>query len=86
MAIHIRDEATSRAVRELARVAGVGLTEAVRMAAEAELARRRRDRPLHERLRAIAEAIPRRPEAGLPADKAFYDSLYEEGDGRGGGT
>jgi antitoxin VapB len=76
MPFHIRDEATDKAVRELAAQTGLSLTDAVRLAAENELRRRRQAKqPLAERVRAIqSRALAFKP-TGLRADKAFYDDL-----------
>jgi antitoxin VapB len=77
MGIFIKDPATDKAVRRLAKRRGVSLTEAIRTAVlkdlgetsaadeDAQLAE------LHKKLAAY-------PDTGLKADKAFYDSLYEE--------
>ena len=76
MAFHVRDKETDTLVRELARVRGVGLTEAVRAAAEAEL--KREKTPLRERIRPIQDEIASWGRTGLAADKAFFDSLNDE--------
>ena len=80
MAFHVRDKATDTLVRELARVKGVGLTEAVKAAAEAELKRERDKLPLYERIKPIIDEIAALPKSGLKADKAFFDSLNDEDD------
>ena len=77
VAFHVRDRETDGLVRELARVKGVGLTEAVKLAAEAEL---KRELPLYERIRPIIDEIASWPKTGLKADKAFFDSLNDEED------
>ena len=76
MPFHIRDEATDKAVRELAAQTGLSLTDAVRQAAENELRRlNQKKRPLSERVRDIqSRALAYKP-TGLAADKAFYDEL-----------
>jgi antitoxin VapB len=84
MAFHVRDPKADKAVRELAAFKGVSLTEAIRLAAENELDRARsaeaeRDkRPFVERIKDIQDRIAARGRSGLKADKAFYDSLYED--------
>ncbi len=78
MPFHVRDQETDALVRELARRRGVGLTEAVKQAVNAELRRDTRETPLQERLKALQDKVLSRPATGLEADKAFYDSL--EGD------
>lgn len=78
MPLHIRDEETTRLVRDLAAATGRTLTDAVKMAARNELARRNAEPSRFERLRAITEEIASLPRTGLKADKAFYDSLNDE--------
>ena len=75
MPFHVRDEKTDALVRELAHRRGVGLTEAVRMAVNAELKRVGDERPLRERLRGIAREIAQYPDTGAKADKVFFDEL-----------
>ena len=79
MAIHISNERTERLARQLAAMEKTGLTAAVTIALANEIERRQAQRSLVDigvqfcrELR--AKANPR----GLPADKAFRDSLYEE--------
>lgn len=77
MAFHIRNPETDRLVRQVARLKGIGLTEAVHMALEHELAREEATTPLAERIGEFSRNLRARshPERGLPADKAFFDSL-----------
>ncbi|MGE0714933.1 MAG: type II toxin-antitoxin system VapB family antitoxin [Alphaproteobacteria bacterium] len=75
MAFHIRDERTDALVRELARLKGIGLTEAVREAVTAELAREHGKTPLRERLRAVAAPIAAYRDTGRDIGKAFFDEL-----------
>jgi antitoxin VapB len=76
MAFHVRDAATDKAVRRLAKLKGKTLTETIREAVEHEYERVRSEIPLIERLKPIQEefAALRKP-GGLPADKAFFDEL-----------
>jgi len=76
MAFHIRDEATDKAVRRLAKLKRKTLTQTIREAVEHEYERARSGIPLIERLKPIQDqfASLRRP-GGLPADKAFFDEL-----------
>ena len=77
MAFHIRNPETDRLARKVAALKGVGLTEAVHVALEQQLA--------HEQAKSNSVEIAlefvkrfqaeRDPVKGLPADKAFYDSL-----------
>lgn len=64
MALHIRDEETDRLVRMLA----VGN----------ELRREDEKLSLWERLKPLRDRINSRPDTGLEADKAYYDSLNDE--------
>ena len=75
MTLSIRDAATDRLVRALAKRKGVGLTEAVRLAVGAELSRLDEEQPLRERVAAIRRAILARGRTGERADKAFFDDL-----------
>lgn len=78
MAFHIRDPKTDALVRELATKRGIGLTDAVREAVENELRRERQKIPVMERLKPLFDEIDAMPKTGLEADKAFYDSLWED--------
>jgi antitoxin VapB len=75
MTLSIRDAATDKLVRALAKRKGVGLTEAVRLAVGAELSRLDDERPLRERVAAIRRAVVARGRTGERADKAFFDEL-----------
>ena len=81
MAFHVRDSATDLAVRKLAALKGMSLTQAIREAAENEYKREceRRKLPLWERLKPLHEWIDAHSKpGGLPADKAFFDELSGE--------
>ena len=80
MAFHVRDKETDTLVRELARGKGVGLTEAVKAAAEAELKREREKLPLRERVRPIQDDIASWGKTGEVADKTFLDDMWGQGD------
>ena len=79
MPLNIRSEEVNRLAETLASKAGVSKTEAVRIALVNELGRREESladflamiKPLQDKLAAY-------PATGLKADKAFYDSLYED--------
>ncbi len=79
MAFHVRDPETDALVRELAVKRGVGITEAIRMAVsdvlkrEADVVEERRRRSL-----AILDRLDKLPRTDFVADKAFFDSLYED--------
>ena len=76
MALHVKDEATDKAVRRLARLKRKTLTETIREAVEHEYERVRSEIPLLERLKPIQDqfAALSKP-GGLPADKEFFDEL-----------
>lgn len=80
MAFHIRDEETDRMVRELAERTGAGLTETVREAVRAQLRQTSLQPSFDERLKAIQDEVASWGDSGMPADKAFYDSLNDEGE------
>jgi antitoxin VapB len=75
MSFEISDPETVALVRELARRAGVDLTEAVKLAVRNELRAQADTRPLRDRLRDIAKPIVACPDTGAPLDKAFFDEL-----------
>ena len=77
MTFYIKDPETDKVVRKLAKLKGTTLTEAIRGAVEAELEREKHD----DREAAVDRIIAKFaawPNTGLKADKAFYDSLYED--------
>ena len=79
MPLNIRSEEVNQLAEKLASRAGVSKTEAVRLALTNELARQ--DESLAEfleKIRPIQDALAAYPKPGLKADKAFYDSLYED--------
>lgn len=83
MAFHVRDPETDALVRELAEKTKLGITEAVKLAAAEALQARdkARDKAREEKLakmRAICAEVASWPRTGLPADKAFFDDMYED--------
>ncbi|MHB2208569.1 type II toxin-antitoxin system VapB family antitoxin [Methylobacterium sp. CM6257] len=79
MPLNIRSEAVNQLAEKLASRAGVSKTEAVRIALTNELARREESlAEFLEKIRPIQDALAAYPKTGLKADKAFYDSLYED--------
>ena len=76
--LHIRDQETSRVVRELAARKGISLTEAVKLAVSNEL--HRMDERFHFGIASapIRAEIRAWPNTGQSADKAFYDELSGE--------
>lgn len=77
MAIYIKDDELSCAIRKLAKRKGKSLTDTVREAIE-EATRReseQREDPLSTRLEALAKEFAKYPNTGKKADKAFFDWL-----------
>jgi antitoxin VapB len=74
MSIFVKDAATDRAIRKLAKLKGTTLTEAIRQAVEKEL-KAAQLKTRHERLDALLTRLDKLPRSGLKADKAFYDEL-----------
>lgn len=77
MAFHIRNPETDRLARQVARLKGTGLTEAVHTALENELAREQQRPSAVEIAMEFVKRFQaeRDPAKALPVDKAFYDSL-----------
>ncbi len=81
MSIYIKDPATDKAIRTLAKRHGVSLTEAVRAAVEEKLANdRAKGQDRLAKLRELQAKVAQWPTTGLKADKAFYDWLSGEED------
>ena len=78
MTIYLKDEATSMAVRKLAKLRGTTLTEAVHSAVAEAIAQgdkpKRRDNVLGK-LKILQDKIAMIPNTDLEADKAFFDEL-----------
>ena len=77
MTFYVKDPATDKAVRRLAKLKGKTLTETIREAVEFALAEQTREKKLTflERIKPIQDRIAARGKTGLEADKAFYDEL-----------
>ena len=80
MSFHVRDPKTDAMVRELARKRGIGLTEAIKQAVEAELRQADSDPDFMQQVRRIQDEIASHGRTGLVADKAFFDDLSGQGD------
>ncbi|WP_421790709.1 type II toxin-antitoxin system VapB family antitoxin [Hyphobacterium sp.] len=79
MTLSIKDPETDRLARKLAELSGQNITEAVRAALEAEIARREREankKAKAEKIREILRRFPRDEFAGLTS--ADHDFLYGE--------
>ena len=77
MTFYVKDPATDKAVRKLAKLRGKTLTETIREAVEKALDEQKREKRLTflERIKPIQERIAKYPNTGLEADKVFYDEL-----------
>lgn len=77
MTFYVKDPATDKAVRKLAKLRGKTLTETIREAVESALDEQKREKRLTflERIKPIQDRIAKYPKTGLEADKAFYDEL-----------
>ena len=75
MTFYVKDPATDKAVRRLAKLKGKTLTETIREAVEKALEQEMRPLTLRERLKPIQDRFARLPKSGLEADKAFFDEL-----------
>ena len=80
MAFHIRDPQTDAVVRKLAQRKGVGITEAIRIAAQNELEREESTPSLWERTADLRAEVASWPDTGKKADKAFFDEMWGQGD------
>lgn len=78
--LYVKDEETNDLAARLAARRGISKTAAVKLALQHELAREDVAVPLRERMAAWRAAHPMGQPTGLVADKAFYDSLYDEED------
>jgi antitoxin VapB len=80
MAFHIKNAETDALARKVAALKGTGLTEAVHNALLNELRRERSKPTLVDRSIEFARQLRAKGDAskGLPADKAYIDSLYED--------
>ena len=80
MTLHIQDPETDTLVREVARLRGEEVTEAIKSVFDAELQRQKAKAPLRERVRPIQDEIASWGKTGLVADKAFFDDMWGQGD------
>lgn len=77
MSIFVKDPSTSQAVRDLAKLRGVSLTEAIRDAVQKALAEQHRQKKedFLETMRRLQAEVAKYPDTGLKAGKAFFDEL-----------
>ena len=80
MSFHVRDPKTDAMVRELARKRGIGLTEAIKQAVQAELRQADSEPDFMQQVRRIQDEIASHGRTGFVADKAFFDDLSGQGD------
>ena len=78
MALHIKDPATTDAVRRLAAHRNLTLSEAVRVACEEAYRRDRRAVPLAKRLAPILATADELPRHGPVLAKAFFDAQWDD--------
>lgn len=78
MAFCIKDEATDRSVRRLARRKGKSLTETVREAVEKELCATEEKKSVGEALDELTARFAKIPRSGKKADKAFFDEMWSD--------
>ncbi len=80
MGIYVKNPATEKAVRKLAKLRGITLTEAIQNAVDKELAAEKAkksdvdDAAIDDLIATVASW----PKTGLKADKEFFDSLNDE--------
>jgi antitoxin VapB len=75
MTFYVKDPATDKAVRRLAKLKGKTLTETIRDAVEKEYRSSKETKSVAEKLDELAEKFSVLPRSGLQADKAFFDDL-----------
>jgi antitoxin VapB len=80
MALHVRDPKTDALVRKLAARRRIGVTEAIREAAEEALERDAKKLSLWERTADIRAELNANADPNFKPDKAFFDWLSGEED------
>jgi antitoxin VapB len=75
MTFYVKDPATDKAVRKLAKLKGKTLTDTIREAVEKEYQSSKATQSIAEKLDALADRFSGAPRSGLQADKAFFDEL-----------
>ena len=75
MTFYVKDPATDKAVRKLAKLKGKTLTDTIREAVEKEYASSKDTKSVAEKLDELADRFSTFPRSGLQADKAFFDEL-----------
>ena len=80
MAFHVKDPKADAAIRKLAEHRGIGISQAVREAAEEALRSDEKKLSLWERTADIRARLNANADPKFTADKAFYDWLSGEED------
>ena len=78
MGIYLRNAATEKAVRKLAKLRGTTLTEAIASAVNRALEDEKVGEVDDAAVDELIAKVASWPKTGLKADKEFYDSLYED--------
>jgi antitoxin VapB len=78
MGIYIKDPATDKAVRKLAKLRGVSITEAIRSTVSKALEEEKTSDVDEAAVDALVARFAAFPKTGLKADKEFFDSLNDE--------
>ena len=78
MGIYIKDAATDKAVRKLAKLRGVTITEVVRSTVSKALSEENASGVDDAAVDALVARFAALPKTGLKADKEFFDSLSDE--------
>jgi antitoxin VapB len=76
--LNIRNPRVDELVNRLATLRGRSKTEIVLAALEREWALAQQEAQLEDRLKPLQDFVSAHPKTGLAADKAFFDSLYDE--------
>jgi antitoxin VapB len=76
--LQIRNPRVDELVSRLATLKGRSKTEVVLAALEREWALAQQATELEARLKPLQDFVAAHPKTGLAADKAFFDSLYDE--------
>jgi len=80
MILHVRDADADSKARELARLRGISITDAIREALDEALEARKGRTSLWNSTADLRARFMQFEPTGLQADKAFYDSLSEQDD------
>ena len=78
MALNITNRRADQLTRQLAKMEGVNISEAVTIAMEEAIARRRRSEPMRDKVRRILKdhGIQPSPTASEPLPREVYDEMW----------